>query len=177
MRSVLRRISVVFSAGALGGLANGIAVWLFGVLSITRLLGVGIAPALTAPMIYHRVTWGGIWGMLFLIPIVKERYLIRGILWSLGPTVVQLFVVFPLKVQKGMLGLDLGTLTPVFVILFNAIWGIVAAYWLKYAGEPCSVIPFDGGPKNLLDRAARISDSNQPDQEEISQIVHKIRKT
>jgi hypothetical protein len=143
MRSILHRLSVVFSAGALGGLANGIAVWLFGALRITPMLGVNIAPALTPSMIYHRVVWGGIWGILFLVPVFQERYIIRGILWSLGPTLVQLFVVFPLKAQKGMMGLALGTLTPLFVILFNAIWGIVAAYWIKYAWEPRSVIPFD----------------------------------
>jgi len=30
-----------------------------------------------------------------------------------------------------LLGLDLGTLTPLFVLFFNAIWGLTAALWLR----------------------------------------------
>jgi hypothetical protein len=54
---------------------------------------------------------------------------------SLGPSAVQLFVVFPVKAQKGMMGLELGTLVPLFVLFYNAVWGVAAAYWLKYSGE------------------------------------------
>jgi hypothetical protein len=36
--------------------------------------------------------------------------------------------VFPLKADKGVMGLDLGVFTPLFVIFFNAVWGLVAAY-------------------------------------------------
>jgi hypothetical protein len=39
-------------------------------------------------------------------------------------------VVFPYQLNKGMMGLDLGTLTPGFVLFFNAIWGVAAALWL-----------------------------------------------
>ena len=39
------------------------------------------------------------------------------------------------------------------------------------------VIPFEEGPTDILDRAATIPDISQPDLEEISQIVHKIRQT
>jgi hypothetical protein len=53
-----------------------------------------------------------------------------GLLWSLGPTAIQLFVVFPTKAGKGMMGLELGTLTPVFVLFFNFVWGFFAALWL-----------------------------------------------
>jgi hypothetical protein len=57
--------------------------------------------------------------------------LIRGILYSLGPTLVMLFVVFPVKANKGMLGLALGNMTPVLVFFFNAVWGVTAALWLR----------------------------------------------
>ena len=29
------------------------------------------------------------------------------------------------------MGLELGTLTPLFVLFYNAIWGLAAAWWLK----------------------------------------------
>jgi hypothetical protein len=59
----------------------------------------------------------------------------RGLVLSLGPTIAQLFIVFPFKVNKGLLGLDLGALTPLFVLFFNAVWGVTAAYWLRFVGE------------------------------------------
>jgi hypothetical protein len=43
-----------------------------------------------------------------------------------------LFVVFPEQLHKGNMGLELGTLTPAFVVLYNFIWGAAAAWWLKH---------------------------------------------
>ena len=34
-----------------------------------------------------------------------------------------------------LLGLDLGFLTPVFVLFFNAVWGITASAWLEYVSR------------------------------------------
>jgi hypothetical protein len=55
----------------------------------------------------------------------------RGVLLSLGPTLVQLFWIFPFKAHAGYLGFELGYLTPLLVFLFNAIWGITAALWVR----------------------------------------------
>jgi hypothetical protein len=48
---------------------------------------------------------------------------------------VQLLVVFPLQAQKGFFGLQLGYLTPVLVLFFNAVWGVVTALCLKVTRE------------------------------------------
>jgi len=130
-----RKLSLVFASGALGGLANSLAVWIFGLLGITGALGVHIAPALTPEWLYPRLVWGGLWGILFLIPILTDRPLARGLLYSIGPTLVQLLIVFPIKAQKGVYGLELGALTPLFVVIFNAVWGVVAAYWLHWVEQ------------------------------------------
>jgi hypothetical protein len=34
-----------------------------------------------------------------------------------------------------LLGLDLGMLTPLFVLFFNAVWGLSAALWLRWVGR------------------------------------------
>jgi phage shock protein PspC (stress-responsive transcriptional regulator) len=128
----LRDVSLTFVAGVVGGLANSLALWLCGALGVTRFFGVALAPAFTGPWLYPRLVWGGIWGWLFLLPTPKLTYPTRGLFLSLGPTLVQLLVVFP-ELGKGLLGLQLGYLTPAFVVIFNAIWGLVAAVWLKYA--------------------------------------------
>jgi hypothetical protein len=51
----LRDTMLAFAAGALGGLANSIAVWLFGVLHISAALGVAIAPAISPEWLYPRL--------------------------------------------------------------------------------------------------------------------------
>ena len=135
MEVFFRRASLIFSAGALGGLANSVALWVLGRYGITAMAGVQLAPKLTPMWLYPRVVWGGLWGALFLIPLLKRSPFKRGLLYSLGPTAVQLLIVFPHKALKGYLGLELGGLTPVFVVLLNAVWGITAAWWLSMLGE------------------------------------------
>jgi hypothetical protein len=118
---------LVFAAGSFGGLANSLAVWLFGLLGITTALGVAIAPTPTPEWLYPRIVWGGLWGFLFLLPLLRGKPWLAGLLFSLGPSLVQLLVVFPVKTEAGMLGLGIGALTPLFVLLFNAVWGLAAA--------------------------------------------------
>lgn len=135
MNNLVRKISLVFAAGVLGGLLNSLAVWGAGELGITAAAGVKIAPKLSAAWLYPRLVWGGIWGILFLVPMMQTRIWSRGFIYSLGPTLVQLFIVFPMKAKKGMMGVDLGLLTPVFVVIFNAIWGWTTAIWLRWTGK------------------------------------------
>ncbi len=135
MNTLARNISLVFAAGVLGGLLNSLAVWGAGEFGITAAAGVKIAPKFSSGWLYPRLVWGGIWGLLFLLPMLKTRIWPRGFIFSLGPTLVQLFVVFPMKANKGMMGIDLGLLTPLFVVVFNAIWGWTAAIWLRWMGK------------------------------------------
>ena len=135
MKKLAKRLTVIFAAGCLGGLANSLAVWLFGAYGVTKSLGVRIAPDLSPVWLYPRLVWGGIWGLLFLLPVFRISALKRGLLLSLGPTIIQLFVVFPYKADQGMMGMGLGALTPLLVFVFNAIWGITVAIWLRFVGE------------------------------------------
>ncbi len=131
MKTFIRSMSVVFSSGCFGGFINSLAVWVFGTLGITKTLSVKLAPALTLSWLYPRIVWGGLWGFLFLLPFLRRSLYLRGLLYSLGPTAVQLFIVFPVQAQKGVMGIDLGMMTPIFVLFFNAVWGVCTALWLR----------------------------------------------
>jgi hypothetical protein len=131
MNNILRTLSLVFVAGCVGGLLNSLVVWNFGTLGVNAALGVKIAPKLTPAWLYPRIVWGGIWGFLFLLPILRRSLISRGLLYSLGPSLVMFFIIFPMKAKKGMFGLALGNMTPVLVLFFNAIWGVAAALWLR----------------------------------------------
>ena len=130
---MIKKTLICFAAGCLGGLINSLAVWLFGDLGIPRALDVSIAPVLTTHWLYPRIVWGGIWGIIFLLPVMRSRAFTRGTLLSLFPTLVQLFIVFPYKAHKGAVGLELGLLTPVFVLFYNWVWGVVTSFTVKFS--------------------------------------------
>lgn len=132
VRDILRTLSITFAAGCFGGLLNSIVVWAFGAYGLNAALGVKLMPHLTAQWIYPRIVWGGIWGWLFFIPFKKSHPIQRGLIVSLGPTLVMLLVVFPHQLHKGYLGLDLGLLTPLLVVVFNAVWGLGTVGWMRW---------------------------------------------
>lgn len=137
MRQFMRRLSICFSSGVFGALMNSLLIWYFGQVGIPQHFGVSISPALTPHYLYPRLVWGGVWGGLFMLNVMRGGFfsgvLGRGIILSLLPTIFQLFYVFPFLLGKGMMGATLGSLTPLFVIFYNAIWGISTALWLHAA--------------------------------------------
>jgi hypothetical protein len=131
MNFSLKNLSLVFVAVLFGGLLNCLAVWLCGWLAIAQTLGVQIAPPFATALLYPKLVWGGLWGLLFLIPLGEVSFPVRGLLFGLGPSLVQLFLVFPLQAHQGAMGLQLGALTPLFVLFYNAVWGVAAGWWLN----------------------------------------------
>jgi hypothetical protein len=127
--SVAGSLSVFFAAGALGAFANSLVAWSLGELGVARALGVAIQPELSPAWLYPRLVWGGLWGGLFVLPLSSQAWLRRGLILSLGPTLVQLLVVFPAR-GAGVLGLGLGVVTPLFVLILNGVWGLVASWWV-----------------------------------------------
>jgi hypothetical protein len=126
----MKNLLVYFASGCLGGLANSLAVWLFGKYGITKMLGVSLSPGLNPEWLYPRIVWGGIWGLAFILPFMNSRLIGKGLVLSLLPTIFMLFVAFP-QSRAGMAGLGLGMLTPVFVVFFNMVWGFVAGLMIK----------------------------------------------
>ncbi|CAI5461424.1 unnamed protein product [Closterium sp. Yama58-4] len=132
-RAGLSRVAVAFSSGAIGGLCIGLAVPLLAAAGLMDILGIAIHPQLTPPFVYQKVVWGGIWGFILLIPFNTSTLAKGALLGALGPGLVQLFLVFPLKETPGSIaGLSLGPLTPLLVLILNAfVWGVPSA--LAYA--------------------------------------------
>jgi hypothetical protein len=124
---------ICFSAGCLGALVNSLVVWLCGYYGLNQDLGVAIAPSLSKFWLYPRIVWGGLWGLLFVLPFFKGGTFGKGFLVSLFPSAAQLFVFFPFYQYQGVAGLELGLLTPVLVVFFNAVWGWVTAVSIRLA--------------------------------------------
>ncbi|MFP4668075.1 MAG: hypothetical protein ACOCQI_01030 [Desulfosalsimonas sp.] len=128
----MNKLFVYFTAGCIGALASSLVTWFFGDIGITKTAGVAISPQLTAGWLYPEIIWGGIWGLLFILPLFKSRLLLKGTLLSLIPSLAELLFFLP-EGGKGMGGMALGSLTPVFVLFFNWIWAIVAAAAIRTA--------------------------------------------
>ena len=83
---------------------------------------------------YTRLVWGGIFGLLFCLPLMAGSVVKRGLVFGIVSALVQLLIVFPLIEHQQVLGLNYGYTTPFFVVLLNAIWGMTTALWLKMIG-------------------------------------------
>ncbi len=138
MAKIIRYVSLSFTAGVIGALVNSLAAWLLGLSGLTALAGVKLSPSLSAPWLYPRLFWGGLWGLLLLMPFYKRSLVLRGVLLSFPPTLFQLLYMFPVVSQKGLLGIQLGLLTPLLVILLNILWGVTAALWYRQGEENTS---------------------------------------
>lgn len=95
MRDILKRFSIVFTAGCVGGLLNRLAVWGYLEYNIHKLFGLKLIPQFNEFFIYTGIVWGGIWGSLFLLPFLKKSIVLRGLIYGIPPSLVMLFVVFP----------------------------------------------------------------------------------
>lgn len=125
----LFKFATAFIAGAFGGAVNGVALWLFGLLGITTALGFRMAPGMSWAFMWPRLFYGGLWGLLFLLPFWRERTYLKGLVISLAPSAYMLFKVFP-QMGAGVLGLGRGPGAPYFVLFFNAVWGLAAAWFI-----------------------------------------------
>lgn len=121
MSQLTTRLSAAFTAGAVGAIANSLAVQLAGTLRPAA-----GAPELTPPWIYQRLVWGGMFGLLLLLPILRGRPVVQGLVISLAPSLARLTLFAPLGVSPSVAGI-------VQVLVFNAIWGVVAALWYHAA--------------------------------------------
>ena len=127
----MKKLLICFAAGCLGALANCLTAWAFGTHGITSQFHVAMAPALTPAWLYPKIVWGGLWGFLFAIPWLSAKPLTKGAFLSLFPTLFQFLVVFPFQTPNGYFGLKLGMYTPLFVIFYNLVWGLVTSLTIK----------------------------------------------
>ena len=131
---LVHALSLGFAAGCIGALFQFALTWFFREIGITGYYNVAIYVNPTLDWLYPRLIWGGLWGaVLFLIPYFERFYVLRGMVLGAIPALFQLFVVYPIFQDRGIMGKELGELTPLFTLLFFSAWGAAAGQWLKWA--------------------------------------------
>lgn len=129
----MKNALVVYAAASLGAMLQCLVVWLFSRYGITHNLNVHIAGSLSPAWLYPHIVWGGLWGFLFLLPVLTSSVFARSLVLALIPAGVQLFVIYPFYEGKGFAGLSLGLLTPFLVLFYWWVWSFVTLVILKLA--------------------------------------------
>lgn len=128
-------MAVCFVAGMLGALCSSTLTWAFGNWGVTALAGVTLAPPFTLAWLYPRLVWGGIWALVYFLlvgsPRSRRRWIRKGLLVSLLPTLVQLFYFYPYTTPYGQMGVKLGLMLPLFVMLYNFAWGFCTGIFTR----------------------------------------------
>ncbi|NOY12951.1 MAG: hypothetical protein GXP51_04485 [Deltaproteobacteria bacterium] len=127
--------AVCFVAGLLGALASSLFLWGFGEWGLSSRIGVNIAPPLQLSWLYPRMMLGGLWGLGFFftisVPRHRRHWVRKGLWFSLLPSAVTLFYLFPYVENKGLAGFDLGMLTPLLVVTANLVWGLFTGFFAR----------------------------------------------
>jgi len=121
----------VITAGCVGGIALNAVTLILGTLQVGPTLGIDFAPDVQIEDLYLDLFWGAVWGLLFLIPFLDKALVIKGLVLSLVPSLVDLVIIFPYFEGVGLWGLKLGNLTPLIVIVLNGCWGLFAGLFLR----------------------------------------------
>ncbi len=119
---MVSRLGLAYFGGAVAALVSSAALWMAGQAELLAMLGVK-APVFTWDWMAPRLLWGSLWGLGF--PLVRRRGLspVRtGLALSLAPTLADLLIFMPMHNQR-LFGTALGTLTPLVVLIGNALWG------------------------------------------------------
>jgi hypothetical protein len=135
MHRPLHLLAVCFCAGLLGALISGLLLWLAGHFGIFALAGIHLTPKLQPSWFYPRLVWGGLWGLVYFMavdsPGGRGRWARRGMWVSILPTAFELLVAFPYLQGHGLLGQQLGRLTPLAVFLGNLAWGFCTGVFAR----------------------------------------------
>lgn len=132
------RLGLGLLGGALAGLAHGVLTEAAGGSGLTLLLGVGIDVELSAAQYLMRALSGSAWGLglAVLYPLIPGNgFAEKGATYSLLPSLYTLFVVYPVFLGLGLLGVRQGFLTFPLVLIGNAVAGLIAAWVISWGAS------------------------------------------
>lgn len=135
MHRPLHLLAVCFCAGVIGALFSGLLLCAVAKWGGFALAGVHFSPRLQPAWFYPRLVWGGLWGLVYSLAIApangRGRWARRGMWVSILPTAFELLVAFPYWQGAGLLGQQLGRLTPLVVFLSNLAWGFCTGVFAR----------------------------------------------
>ena len=120
--AIFRLLTLAFGAGAFGACILALAHLLLAALQVPELVGLPPPePQPILPLFYRAVVWGGLWGLLLVVPVMNRWWWLKGALIGVLATLAILLYFNP------------GIFTPpmrfVYALVLNMIWGAAAGFW------------------------------------------------
>lgn len=116
--------TLVFHQGVIG------VFWLAGLVPAAPWNMAPVAP-LDIPQVISLAFWGGVWGLPIWALMRRwqglSRWLVAVVAGAVGPTLVAMLVVFPLK------GIPVDASRVVGGLIVNGAWGFGVACWMAFA--------------------------------------------
>jgi len=126
--AIFRLLTLAFGAGALGSVVLALVAFLLAQSGVPQSLGASSPPA-DLPFLYRLIVWGGIWGFLFVLPVLGRAWWLKGIIIGLLATAALIFFFSP-ALQRAP-AVQIG-----YIIVLNSIWGVAAgAWWALVSGS------------------------------------------
>jgi hypothetical protein len=122
----LKNLSCAFTSGVIGALVL--------VLIATLVRGMPSDYNDFKIQLYRLLIWGGVWAILLIFPFYKKKWFLRGSIIGLLVILFNFIVLMPLS-GKGFFAVNAGVSVFLGNIIFNYIWGIVAAIWYRITAE------------------------------------------
>ncbi len=121
----LNNLNAAFTSGLIGAIALVIClVLIFG------------QPTDLKFTLYRLMIWGGIWGILLVLPIFTKHWFLRGSLIGITVILFNFIVLMPLS-NQGFFASHASASMFFGNIILNYIWGIVAGAWYFMSYTRC----------------------------------------
>lgn len=129
MKKQVNKLCIAYAAGTIGALANAAFIAVIAMMGINVIFDMVAFSSLSFGWLFPRMIWGGIFALFLLAPTLGKRWIVRGLLVSIVPTIIAIYAMPVL--QGGMteaLKLEITLMILVITYLFNCVWGLVASY-------------------------------------------------
>lgn len=121
--ALLRLLTLGFGAGAFGACILGLVAFALGRLGVPEMLGLTMPAPKLPEALYRAIVWGGIWGLLFVVPAFNRPWWFKGIIIGLLATVALVLYFAPALRGGPAWGI-------VYAAVLNGIvWGLAAGLW------------------------------------------------
>ena len=135
-----QRMSLAFTAGAIGAVANVVFVAILAALGITAMLGIESPRPPMPGFLYKQVVWGGLWGLLLVLPLLRGNWWLRGLVLGFFASLAAMLIFLPQIhmpagapfASPGQFGLGWGEMMPLLILVANSVWGLAAAWWYAF---------------------------------------------
>lgn len=116
-----RLLTLGFGSGAFGACVLGLVAFALARLHVPEMLGLPTVERRVPEELYRIVVWGGLWGVLLVVPVMNRAWWLKGAIIGVLATVA-LVVYFNPSLRTPPIQI-------VYALVLNIVWGFAAGLW------------------------------------------------